>query len=152
MSIDRLLATLVAAGIPALKIGGDSAKNVEVVYSDKATDDQRAAGQKIIDQFDWSDDAQKAWEVEALDAAAAVAVVEAPTSTPLGNYAEQINDRGELEISCVSGGAVQSQSVPCRPPCFLFLDPATNNFVVVYHADQIEPAWQFVKFVKSLSK
>lgn len=53
----------VAAVCPVLGVSGDSAA-VRLDFAPAATTEQRAAAQAVADAFDWSPEAQAAWEKE----------------------------------------------------------------------------------------
>jgi hypothetical protein len=53
----RLNAVIDAAGIPVI-----SCEETRIQYGDAATEQQRAEGDAILAAFDWSDEAQAAWQ------------------------------------------------------------------------------------------
>lgn len=60
----RLDEAIRAAGVPIDGVSGSSAETVRVDYSATATTEQRAAGQAIVDAFDWSAETHEAWLAE----------------------------------------------------------------------------------------
>lgn len=73
-----------------------------------------------------------------------------PTAN-VGAYSESINEQGELVISGNYKGDQISQTVPCHPPCILFLDTVNKNFYAIENIHDADPAWEFVKLIKGIA-
>lgn len=108
---DRLLHTLLAAGIPADKATGGQG-NVVVTYQPWATQPQQDAGAAIVAAFDWSKSAHDAWMIEQAKSAC-VSALSGPS--PLGQLVRALVPMIVDELNILRGQIIGVATAAWNP-------------------------------------